>query len=331
MFPIHIMSIDDYILTVKKGDIKMISSEKESSKGAQHDSPPNILELQTLIHKIKSKLNELTSIMWTSSEILQKQIEISQFHQQTNKMMSEFMDNFYWYEKRHWRKFEPDQLAFDNELKRQQIDREKKRLAQWSQEVYATSDAHLFTKDHISENLISETLRQHGIKMHKETQILDVASGDGHWLRVFNEWGVNPEGLIGIDIDESVVEKARTLSDKRIRFFTSSFDEFPFEIQKFDIILAFDTLTYILDGHSSKKFAEQIMQRLSDNGVILSINLLPDEEPPLSYPLAYTMKGLGKKDLQSLFPNSSVDFIETPPYGAAVIRKRNLVKETRAL
>lgn len=278
-------------------------------------------QLKNLLQNIKTESRNLLPMMWTSYEIFQVQDEIRQFHLKMKKMMGDFTNNLYWYKKRSWKNFEPDKAGMEERAIAEQIRKEKERLAQWVKEVYTVADTYLLNKGVIPENMLFDTLTHYGYDSLEHVQVLDVACGDGQWLRNVMDRGGSPDRLIGTDIYEPIIEKARQLSDKRIQFLYASPDELPFAHRQFDIIFVFGLFMHVLDEHLRNKIARELLQRLNDNGIVICINRLNGSEDQLEPYLAYTTRGLGLEEVTDIFPGCHIDFNETHPYGTAVIRK----------
>jgi ubiquinone/menaquinone biosynthesis C-methylase UbiE len=135
---------------------------------------------------------------------------------------------------------------------------------------------------------------------------------------------MQPERLVGVELCDPMIEMAQQNSGSDITFIKSFPDELPFEAQKFDVIVTFGVLMYILDESLRKKIGQELLRILADDGMIVTYNLLKYAEmglKPNPY-LAYTMKGLGADELTSLFPGCQIDFEVLSPNGLAVIRKK---------
>ncbi len=308
-----------YVMTVVVGEMDYAKELTRMTDG--DEKSPTKQQLKILLQNIKTESRNLLPMMWTSLEIVQIQNEISQFHQKMKKMMGDFTNNLYWYQKRLWKNFEPDKDGMEARAIAEQIRQEKARLAQWVKEVYTVADTYLLNKGVLPENVLFDTLMQYGYDVLEHVQVLDVACGDGQWLRNVMNHGGNPDRLIGTDIYEPVIEKARMLSDRRIQFLYASPDELPFEHRRFDIILVFGLFMHVLDEHLRNKIARALFHRLNDNGLVICVNLLCGSEAQLEPYLAYTTRGLGLEDVTNLFPDCQIDFNEIHPYGMAVIRK----------
>ncbi len=287
-------------------------------------------QLIDLLGKIRKKSEDLTSALWSQEELMQTQYNVTRFHQTMKTMMSHIPNNLYWYQKIGWKKFVPDQETIVDQERKEAIQEEKKRLAEWMEDQFTLSGFYLAFKHQIDQRKLSEKLSIHGFLELKQAHVLDIGCGDGHWLRKFVDWGALPEKLTGTEFSQPLLDLAKQSSAPAIQWLETYPDELPVEDRKFDIIVIFGVLMHILDEFMLKKTGQELLRVLCDEGIIIAANLHKDAEKELEPFLAYTTKGLGLAELMEVFPDCEIEFEELPQYGLAVISKKMKGKESHA-
>jgi SAM-dependent methyltransferase len=164
------------------------------------------------------------------------------------------------------------------------------------------------------ERALIKTLKRIGIDTLSNKRILDVGCGSGGVLREFVLYGASPENLYGIDLLPDRVESARKISPD-IDLRCGNAEELPYEKELFDIVLLFTVLTSVFDPKMKKDIATEGLRVLKPDGVIIYYDYIynnPDNPD---------VRGVGKKEILSLFPDCTFDFTLTtlaPPITRAV-------------
>jgi 2-polyprenyl-3-methyl-5-hydroxy-6-metoxy-1,4-benzoquinol methylase len=95
-------------------------------------------------------------------------------------------------------------------------------------------------------------------------KVLDIACGEGYGSHILAE---TAEMVQGVDIDESVITKAKTkYQRKNIGFTAGSVEKIPFELASFDVVVSFETLEHI-SAHDS--MLEEIKRVMKPGGILL--------------------------------------------------------------
>lgn len=106
----------------------------------------------------------------------------------------------------------------------------------------------------------------------KDKKVLDIGCGNGRLsLEVLNRTGARQ--LIGIDLDEKAIAKAKLINDKRLSFFVSDASNLSFENESFDIIFCNIAFQQFLD----KEKAIHEMNRVLRNGGEVIINFIEEK------------------------------------------------------
>ncbi|WP_025026497.1 class I SAM-dependent methyltransferase [Caldalkalibacillus mannanilyticus] len=278
-------------------------------------------ELIERISHIKEQSRNLIPLLWTQEEIKDHLYNLNQFQQKINHSMQQIIRNLYWYEKREWKKFHPNKSQIDRESREKQWKKEKERMREWWEENLKYSHFYLDFKVQVEETIVRGMVEEHGWNQFEKLRIVDVGCGDAGWLRKLIAWGASPEKMLGIEFNSRLVERAKTQVDS-VQFRYSLPGELPLEDQKFDLILILGVLMHILDESFQKKIAQELLNHLNKNGIILTANLLKERERQLDPYLSYTTKGLGLAELERIFPRCQISYQEKDEYGIAIISKK---------
>lgn len=140
--------------------------------------------------------------------------------------------------------------------------------------------------------------RRYGADLHTCT-LLDVGCGYGGHLITMQRFGVEPENLFGIDMDEERVESARrrypllnlTVGDAR---------RLPYPDGHFDIITQNVCFSSILDEGVRRQVAAEMLRVLKPEGLILWYDFRYDN------PRNRMVRGVGSRQVRSYFPGCHV-------------------------
>lgn len=172
---------------------------------------------------------------------------------------------------------------------------------------------HLFVTQQLEKELI-KLLRRHQIDSLADKKILDVGCGSGWPLRELIKYGATPENLYGIDLLPNSIKEAKRISPN-IDFRCRNAEAMSFENESFDIITQFTTFTSILDDKMKQNTAKEMLRILKPGGMIVWYDYF------ISKPTNPDVKGIGKREIMSLFPNCTFDFNKVtlaPPIARAI-------------
>lgn len=304
-----------------------MSTEANAPKGKEQEflkrNEVSKVQIKELLQRIRKESVGLTAAMWAPEELIENKYNLRVLNQTINTMINMIPRSLYFYEKIDWKKTVPNRGEIEEIELQKQMQKEKERLNNYVQK----SDFYVVCKNQVSEIKMFEKLSQYGYHDLHQKDVLDIGCGDGHWLRKFMEWGAKPERLIGIEIHEQLLEHAKKHSKPPLQFLKAYPEQLPFEDYKFNIVLLFGFMMHILNDTLRRKTGQEVLRVLSNDGIIITSNLLAGVEQQLDPFLAYTTKGLSLEDLQDIFPDCQVAFEQLSPYGLAVIRRKNLTKE----
>jgi SAM-dependent methyltransferase len=131
--------------------------------------------------------------------------------------------------------------------------------------------------------------------------ILEVGCGTGHWLREFTTWGARPENITGMDLLPDRLSKAKGSCAPGIRLQRASAAELPFKNESFDIVLQSTVFTSILQAHSRRRAAAEMLRVLKQDGVILWYDF------HVNNPKNPDVRGVKRREIEDLFPDCRIE------------------------
>jgi ubiquinone/menaquinone biosynthesis C-methylase UbiE len=147
-------------------------------------------------------------------------------------------------------------------------------------------------------------LHRAGLFPLANARIMDIGCGNGNWLLEFLQWGASPEKLSGIDLSAARIASAQhRLPSADLR--TASATELPWEGASFDLVTQFTVFTSILDRQMQQQIAAEMQRVLKPGGSILWFDFR------YSNPRNPNVRGIGRSEIKSLFPNCRIDFRST--------------------
>jgi len=142
--------------------------------------------------------------------------------------------------------------------------------------------------------LLLRLLRRERATCLAARRILDVGCGKGEWLMDFLSWGVTPEFLSGIDIDQQqIAEAARRLPKADLRVGNAA--ELPWPDASFDIVLQATLFSSILNADFRKAIADEMIRVTKPGGLILWYDLRFDN------PWNPSVRGIRTGEIKKLF------------------------------
>jgi SAM-dependent methyltransferase len=133
-----------------------------------------------------------------------------------------------------------------------------------------------------------------------DVRILDVGCGNGNMLRQFLQWRATPSHLAGIELRAEPIEQARALNPG-IDIRCGSAIEMPWENESFDLVCQHTVFTSILDDTMKRQIAAEMNRVLRPGGAVLWYDFF------LNNPGNRDVKGIGKHELYSLFPQYKIN------------------------
>lgn len=154
---------------------------------------------------------------------------------------------------------------------------------------------------------LARALAEEGVLPLQNRSILEIGCGYGQWLVDLETMGADRGKMAGIDLDEERIDHARRrLAERRdehglllepgadLRLGSAA--KLPWKDGSFDLILQSTVFTSILDPALKNTVAREMARVLAPNGVIVWYDFRFDN------PWNKDVRGIGKKELQALFP-----------------------------
>ena len=166
--------------------------------------------------------------------------------------------------------------------------------------------ANLFLYQQRSRNLIRLLTRQ-GVLPLRDKLMLDVGCGAGDQLLEFEAWGARRHHLAGIDLNETRVSRSRArltcppLAQERgadIRCGDAT--NLPWPDETFDVVSQSVVFTSIPMLQVKEAVAAEMLRVLKPGGAVIWYDFVYDN------PSNRTVKGIGAREIRSLFPGCEV-------------------------
>jgi ubiquinone/menaquinone biosynthesis C-methylase UbiE len=133
----------------------------------------------------------------------------------------------------------------------------------------------------------------------RDSRVLEVGFGVGHWLATFERLGVAAKQLAGTEIDSSrlqrVVERFPA-ADLRVVAGAA----LPWPDQSFDFVVQSTVFTSILDEHLRRELAREMLRVLKTAGAVVWCDFMFDN------PMNSNVRGIPIRELRQLFPACGV-------------------------
>jgi len=131
-----------------------------------------------------------------------------------------------------------------------------------------------------------------------KNEILDFGCGEGFIMDQLVRWGAAQDQIIGVDISEKRIKKAKSRFES-LKFLQIN-DKIPFSDDKFNIIVISTVFSSII-GNSNRLFwAKEIDRVLKKGGAIIFYDM------KVNNPFNFNTKKISKKELKLLFSNYSI-------------------------
>lgn len=186
----------------------------------------------------------------------------------------------------------------DPELDRIRAEYER-RAREVPDDFYATDrPANLFLRQG-QERALVRLLNRGGLVPLRGKRLLDVGSGTGQWLSLFESHGMVRGDLAGIDLDPARVEECRArLPGLDVRCGDAS--RLPWRDGTFDLVSQFTVFTSILDDALKQRIAADMLRVLKPGGHVVWYDFAFDN------PKNKQVKGVGRRELERLFPGCEI-------------------------
>ncbi|WP_319402087.1 methyltransferase domain-containing protein [uncultured Anaeromusa sp.] len=201
---------------------------------------------------------------------------------------------------------------------------ENRRLEAWADEFYTYSKygeagrkrttislTGLFKDQVLEYKLVEKLLANH--KGHlNQIDVLDVGCGEGRWLRKLVDWGADPSKLCGVDINQDIIELARSLSAPGIHFEKAMADKLPYADGSFDLVILIGVLQHILDPELQKAIGMELLRVLKSEGVILTYNYSKSgwDTTDINTQMRIKAMGVDEENLKNFFGECQIEYEE---------------------
>lgn len=117
------------------------------------------------------------------------------------------------------------------------------------------------------EQALLEALSEAGFSDLSTCRILDVGCGAGEDLRQLIRYGATPENVVGVDVLDKRLERARSVSP-HLRFELIDGHSLPFPDATFDIVWQSTVFSSILDPAIQTRLAQEMRRVLKPDGIL---------------------------------------------------------------
>ncbi|MDR6756411.1 ubiquinone/menaquinone biosynthesis C-methylase UbiE [Mycoplana sp. BE70] len=132
-----------------------------------------------------------------------------------------------------------------------------------------------------------------------ECRVLDVGCGYGSQLRWFNERGVPPENLFGVDLLSAHIESARRRYPA-FNLMQANAERLSFPNDSFDIIVAFTIFSSVFENEMAGNIASEMLRVLKKSGAILWYDLRYPS------PTNRSVRAMTRRRISRLFPSTVI-------------------------
>lgn len=145
---------------------------------------------------------------------------------------------------------------------------------------------------------IDKALSYSGVRINKDTKILDVGCGTGDMISLFiSKGGID---ITGIDIADEVINYARKrfTHEKRVKFLVMKLEDLGFAPNSFDLVLSVNVLQHVFNEEAFFKAIENMTEVTKTGGHILTMDFSP-VKVRVRKPTFYTIVRPRKKYVQA--------------------------------
>lgn len=158
---------------------------------------------------------------------------------------------------------------------------------------------HLFTIQNRERTLL-KILKYNGFYDLSRLKIVDIGSGQGHFLLSLLQYGAMPNNLVGIDLMSDWLLQSQEIIPNSLHVQANA-GELPFPDQAFNLVFMFTVLTSILDPHLKQAIAAQARRIVASGGLIIIYDFKSSARNP-------HIQGVSPAEIRSLFPGMKIEF-----------------------
>lgn len=182
---------------------------------------------------------------------------------------------------------------------------------------YSLFNPDVLARVHERRRATAMLLRSRGVSSLWDKDILEVGCGGGSNLVELLEFGANPSRLIGNELIDERIQRARSVLPGAIRLLPGDASVLPFGDNAFDIILQSTVFSSILDDELQVRLAVEMWRWLRPGGAVLWYDFTVDN------PFNRDVRGVSMWRVRSLFPAAQIAKRRVslaPPIARAVVR-----------
>jgi ubiquinone/menaquinone biosynthesis C-methylase UbiE len=150
------------------------------------------------------------------------------------------------------------------------------------------------------ERKVLELLGRSGMSELRELSILDAGCGTGHWIREFVEWGASPEKIVGVDILEDRIERARQLCASAVELRIESASQLSDADGTYDLVIQATVFSSVLDPIMRQGLARELLRVLRPGGAIVWYDF------HVSNPRNQDVRGVRRNEIHELFEGCAI-------------------------
>ncbi len=174
--------------------------------------------------------------------------------------------------------------------------------------------ANLFSR-HNQERMLLAALRGAQLIPLRDRLVLEVGCGTGQWFSMFQAFGVSPERISGIELDQN---RAAVCRQKFPRADVREGDacQLPWHDEFFDVVLQSTVFTSLLNPLTKQRVASEMLRVLKSDGCIVWYDF------SFNNPSNSQVRGVGRREIQQLFPNCELRLSRTtlaPPLARRLV------------
>lgn len=161
-----------------------------------------------------------------------------------------------------------------------------------------------------------------------EMKLLDVGCGVGGMLNYFNQKGFRNENMIGIDLSENRIEKAK-LEYPQVAFKVADVLTMNLDEKKFDLITSFDLFSHLKSKVELLEGLKNVREHLDDTGIFLWYDIFSsDHFSPIDNADSW---GFNKRQMIDLSKEAGFELISYKTFFKKFFGKYNSVYQAKRI